>query len=289
MPTPRSHTHTRPIALETGVPASLAVSLAANEVVGRGQFATIDRGTGLAGLTDGTMPGRACAGMGDLTHYSSSSPVDGLATAILTQRWIAGLVPGDELGPADFAVPFWIADESTPGKLSNLGGNNRSIGGLAFGVDAQGELVVWVGPVAWLLARAAHQLDRTVGASYRLADGAANAATAETIMDRDPVHGTVTGIEFLGAAVVGSDVDNALITISKRDGAGGAPVTLATYLTAPTGGQGAISAFQPAAFALSGVAGALDLLETDVLTVTVSKGGAGQTLNGLVRVVQRVE
>ncbi len=292
MPTAAQNAAPEFIHESTGLPPVVpARPLAANAQAGFGQFVTVDPATGLAALNDGATPGQIGAGIAHPSKMSDVSSVAGSAYIRLSQRWVEGLPASEEAGDgftdADFGRTFFIADENTPGKLSNFGGDNRSIGGVVFGIGPDGNPVLWVGPVAWLLGRAAHSLDAFVGGSFEVADGAANATIAERAIVRQPVHGVVTAIEFIGAAVTADDTNNATITISKRDGAGGAPVVVGTYSTDPDD-EGAITAFTPAAFTLSGVAGALNLLETDILTVTVAKGGSGQTLTGAIRVIQKV-
>jgi hypothetical protein len=121
-------------------------------------------------------------------------------------------------------------------------------------------------------------------AEHSFADAAANTATAERAVIRPKVKGTVTRIEYIGAAVVQDDTDYTVITASARDGAGGNARTLGTFSTKLTGGTGAISALQPAVFTL-GTASDLPLLETDIVTVTAAKTGAGKALTGALRVL----
>lgn len=294
MPTPVVVGGWEPISDHNPIPAFLFRKLAAAAQGGRGQFMTVDPATGYAQLNDGTVPNQIAAGQPDYAELSDTSATAGLAEVRLSERWFTGLLAsttgGDGFTDADFGVPFYIASEQVLGKLSNSGGNNRSLGGLVFGTNSvDGTPVAWTGVIAHMLARMVRVVTDYEGASHSLADAAANTATAETVIRRARQHGVVTGVTFTGnAAIAASDTDNAVITISKRDGAGGGAVTVATYSTAVTGGQGAISAFVPAAFALSGTAVALNLLETDVITITVTKGGAGKQLNGTVRVLQKV-
>ena len=111
--------------------------------------------------------------------------------------------------------------------------------------------------------------------------------TAERAIPSSKIHGLVSAIQFVGAAVAADNTDYVTITVSKRDGAGGAAVVLGTY-DSRAANQGAVTAFVPAAFSLSAVAGALNVLETDIITLTVAKGGAGKTLTGAFRVITKV-
>lgn len=281
----------RPVDQNAAIPASLNCPLAASAQVGRGQFATVSLSTGYAALNDGATPNQACAGFGDPSVLSDVSSSAGEARVRLSQRWTKGLPASTESNDgftdADFAAPFWIANENTPGKLTNLSGDNRSLGGLVMGLDTDGNPILFAGPIGWTLGRAAHALDRVVGASHQIADAAANTATTERPIVRTPVHGPVTGIDFTGAAVAADDTDYVTATVSKRDGAGGAAVVLGTY-DSRAANEGAITALVPAAFTLSAVAGALNLLETDIVTITIVKGGSGKVLTGAFRLVQKV-
>jgi hypothetical protein len=274
------------------IPGFLWRYLAASAQVGKGQFATVDPATGLAALNDGTVPNQIAGGQPDYSELSDTSATAGKAAVRLSERHFYGLAAstsgGDGFTDADFGVPFYIAGEQTLGKLSNSGGNNRSLGGLVFGINSvDGTPYAWTGVIAHLLARMTRVVTDFEGASYRFADAAANTATAETAMGRQKQHGVVTGVQFIGAAAAADNTDFDTITVSKRDGAGGAAVVVATYITRAAD-QGAITAFVPAVFLLSVVAGALNLLETDVLTVTATKAGAGKTLTGVVRVLMKV-
>lgn len=273
----------RPVNEHDAIPAFLNRPLAANEQIGRGQFATVDLATGFAALNDGTVPGQASAGVGDPSTLSDVSTFAGSARVRLSQRHMksipASTLGGDSFAESDFGKAFWIADENTPGKLTNQGGNNRSLGGLVFGLDTDGEPILWTGPVAWLLARWAHQADRAALGSYQhIGDTLAADTQAETIINRPFLaHGVIDSVRFVPtAALTANDTNNALITISKRDGAGGAAVVVATILTDVASGSWV--AFTPKDMVLSVVAGALNILETDVLTLTVAKNGSGVAL-----------
>jgi hypothetical protein len=278
----------------TAIPAFLSRFLAANAQAGKGQFATVDPATGYAALNDGTVPNQVAAGQPDYSELSDVSTVAGKAEVRLSERWFYGLaastISADGFTDADFGVPFYIATENTLGKKSNDTGSNRSLGGLVFGINTiDGTPYAWTGIVAHLLARATRVTTDFEAAGHSFADAAANTATAERAISRTKQHGVVTAVQFTGAAVAADGTDYDVITVSKRDGAGGAAVVIATYDTrAPTTGQGAITAFVPANFLLSVVAGALNLLETDIITIAAAKNGAGKVLTGTVRVIQKV-
>lgn len=279
-----------PIGENNAIPGALSRPAKASSKAGRGQFCTVDPSDGMASLNGGATPGQISCGVADVAFISDESSVAGNAVIRLTQRHSKGLPAstesGDGFSQADYCAPFFIADENTPGKLSNFGGSNRSFGGLVFGVDERSNPLLWAGPVASCIARAVHVIENLVGASYQVADASASAATAETAIARTPVHGVVTAIEFTGAAAAAHASNFATVTLSKRDGAGGAAVVLGVFST-ETGEEGSITAFTPAAFTLSVVAGALNLLETDIVTATIAKAASGVVLTGSIRLVQK--
>lgn len=282
-----------PVSDHNAIPAWLSRPLAASEQVGKGQFTTVSLSTGYAILNDGTTPLQVSAGNGDYAELSDTSATAGLAKVRVSERWFYGLaastIANDSFTDADFGVPFWIKDENTLGKLSNYSTSNRSLGGLVFGLAFDGTPLAWSGPIASLLGRATLVTSGMIGGSYALADAAASTTTAERGIHREKLHGVVTAVEFVGAAVAADNTDYVTITVAKRSlsDAYAAATTIATY-DSRAANQGAISDFTPASFSLSAVAGALNLLETDTLTITVAKGGSGKTLTGSVRVIQKV-
>lgn len=237
----------------------------------------------------GDVVGLISAGFADADQEGSA--IAAAASVVARQQFVTGFANGtstDALGAADFAIPAWAADNATVGKLSNSGGVNRSIAGLAMGLDEETGLPVFLpGPIGWLLARAAHVMDEFVGASLQISDAAASTTTAERPIARKKAHGTVSSIQLVGLAIAADNSDYITVTVAKRDGAGGGAVTLGTY-DSRAANQGAVTAFVPAEFSLSAVAGALDLLETDIVTVTVAKGGSGKQIIGEIRVIQKV-
>ncbi len=266
----------------TQLPPGGTLPLAANEKGGQGQLLAFNA-SGYVFLIDGTIPGVVAAGVGWPGKISESSPVDktayisvwtgfGAHTPVSTES-------GDDFTAADQCVPAWGADENTLGKKSNLSGTNRPLMGIVFGVNDDNKPRSWIGPVAQAIARALLICNAYPLASFGISDAAASTATAERNIRRPKAHGTVTDITFTGAAIAADNTDYITVTIAKRDGAGGAAVTLGTY-DSRAANQGAITAFVPASFALSAVAGALFLLETDVVTITIVKGGSGKVLTG---------
>ncbi len=271
-----------PHGTDTQLSPNACVKLQASQQVGQGQLMTFDA-SGNAALNDGTVPGLIGAGVGFPGKLSDTSTTAGYA---VTGAWwgfgsmVFSTLSGDTFTAADAGgVPAFIATENTIGRKSNVSGSNRSIAGMVYGLNEDGTARFWGGPMACAIARMVLQTNATMLAAYSIADAAASTATAERTIRRPKVKGTVADITFTGAAIVADNTDYVTVTISKRDGAGGAAVVLGTF-DSRAANQGAVTAFTPASFLLSVVAGALFLLETDIVTITVVKGGAGKSITG---------
>ncbi len=290
MPTAEVNGSFKPVGGEAAVQSSAERPLAASAQAGRGQFLTADPATGRASLNDGTVPNQVGVGIAYPSVLSDTSTTAGAAKVRVWQGEARGIasstIAADSFADTDLGIPFFIADEAVPGKKSNHSGSNRSLGGLVLGLF-DGAPVLFSGLVAWLIARATLIADNKVGAWLHVADAAASTAIAEQAIEREKLHGVVTSVQFTGAAIAADNTDYITVTVAKRDGAGGAATTIATY-DSRAANQGAITAFVPAAFALSAVAGALNVLETDIITVTTVKGGSGKVITGSIRVLQRV-
>lgn len=277
----------RPVGEDDAIPCFTHRKLVASAQAGRGQFVTVSPATGLAALNDGTVPGQVSAGTADVSNLSDTDTGSGTAMVRLSQRWIKGLpastVSLDGFADTDYAVPFWIANENTPGKLSNSAGSNRSMGGLVFGLADDGNPILWDGPVAWLLARGAHVADNEsagnvgypVDASATTDVGSTTVATAALIMPRSKRHGVITSIEIIpSAALAATSGNDRTITIWKLDSLGvAAAVSVGTFKTTT-----ALVAQTVAPFTLSAVAGALNLLETDILAYSTVHASAGAVI-----------
>lgn len=263
--------------------ANVPMQASAAPLAGQGQLLFLDA-SGNANVGDGITPGLISAGVVHIDKLCASNPVAGLAKA--RAWWGFGGMPfsllvGDGFTAADIGgVPAFDAGGNSIGRKSNVSGSNRSIAGMVYGLNDDGLARFWSGPIAQAIARFILSANNYPMATIGIADASASTATAEkSVSHRPKVHGPVTDISFTGAAVTASNTDYAIVTFTKRDVTGANPVVLGTYDTRITG-QGTIAAFVPAAFSLSAVAGALNLLESDGVTITVTKGGAGQVLTG---------
>jgi hypothetical protein len=279
------------------IPGYFTRFLGAAAQVGRGQFVTVAPATGYASLADGTVPLQISGGIGDFSELSDTSATAGLAMARLSDRMVSGLLAStssnDGFTDADFGVPFYCKDENTRGKLSNLAGSNRSLGGLVFGLaiedGASPTPLLWTGPVAHLLARATLITQAFVGGWFaHVVDAMASTTTAEKTMYRAPVHGVVTAVRITSMGTIAADnTDYVTINVYKADGAAGTHVLVASW-DSRAANQNGMAAGIPESFALSAVAGAINLLETDILTYEVTKGGAGKIVPvSTIEVVQK--
>jgi hypothetical protein len=225
--------------------------------------------------------------------------VDGAAEATLYQQWLIGFyqstIANDAFVDTDYGAVAWFLDNQTIGKLSNSAGQNRSMAGIFLGIDPeQSKPEIAIGPMYTLLARATHHAANAGGGSlYKVVDAAAGTDTvntlAEALVPRAKLHGTITAVEFVidGATLAASGVtDFTTLTLWKRDGAVGAAVSVATITTKTI----AFTQWTAVTFTLSAVAGAKDLLETDLLTLVKTHGGAGAVVpSGFLRVIEQVQ
>lgn len=255
-------------------------------VGGQGQILVFNA-SGDMQAASGSVPGLVPAGR----VYEKLTPVgasDGAALGRVFQGFGSGdpasTTANDSFTKADVCAPCFAKDASTLGKLSNYSGSVRPLVGLVCGVDDMGNPYSWVGPIAHAVARGVLIANAFALASHAIADAAASTATAERSVSLRPrVKGVINSVSYNGSALVVGDTDYVTISIAKRDGAGGGATVLATY-DSRAAGNGAATAFVPKEFTLSAVAGALYLLETDIVTITVVKGGAGQVLTGSILV-----
>lgn len=276
-----------PLADEGG----LKFSLAANVVPFRNWFLTISPTTGYMSQALANVPGQIAAGFAD--RDSDGSTTAGRAAMIGRWSFVSGFTnstgASDSILSTDVAVPFWFVDNQTVGKLSNLAGSNRTLGGIALGIDedpVNGDTpIIWCNPVAQLLARATLVSNAIVLASHNYAvDAGAATDLTETIFNvaRAKLHGTITSIEFIANATLAATggTDFKTLTVTKYAADGTTPVVVGTMTTVLV-----TTKWVAKAFALSAVAGALDILEGDIFTIQNSHGGTGAvTPAGVLRV-----
>ncbi len=249
--------------------------------IGEGQSAFFDATTGKVALNDGATPHLVCAGVGAdrLTGTGSSVRLwTGYGTG---QPSITGA--GDAIGAGDQLVPVFDSGNGVPGKLSNLSGSDRSFMGLNLGLNDLGYPIIWAGPVASAVGRSVHQLNNAsagqvaypVDGGATVDFGSTSAATAAIIIPRSKTHGVITSIEIIPSAALSATSGNdRTITIWKLDTLGGAsPVSVGTFVTTT-----ALVAQTRALFTLSAVAGALNLLETDILAYSTVHASSGAVI-----------
>jgi hypothetical protein len=278
----------QPMGEQTGMPGQLSFPLKASAQVGKLQFILIDPTSGMAFLADDATPGQIAGGFGFPDELSETADDDGDAIARCSQRWAVATpstVVGDGFSEADVAVPFYVADGNTPGKLSHNGSKNRSLGGLVIGLAQEGQTPVriWPGPIAQLLARAALAVNAaSAGLVAYPADGGAtndigstSSATSSLMIPRTKTHGVITSIEIVPSASLSATSGNdRTITVWKVDTLGVAsPVSVGTFTTTT-----ALVAQTAAAFTLTATAADLNLLETDMLTYSTVHASAGAVI-----------
>jgi len=275
------------------LPATIARPLPASSVVGRGQFTTVSASTGYAALNDGTVPNQLAGGIGYPNELSDVSSVAGAAAVQLWEGWGYGLPASTEsndgFANSDFGVPFYIANENTPGALSNFSGSNRSLGGLVFGLAPDGTPYFWTGAVAALVAKGVAAASAVTAGSHNYAvDAGAGTDLTEVIFNGPPakLHGRITGVDYIPNATLGVDGSNyKTLTVTKYDANGANGVVVGTLSTA----AGFATKWKTYAFTLSATSANLDKLEGDVFTIQNAHTGSGSvTPAGQIRVTMKV-
>jgi hypothetical protein len=221
----------------------------------------------------------AATGLIPLGQADADTPIAGAASGdaetVALGQWFAGYRnssgAGDTFVDADFGKVAWCVDNQTMGKLDGA----RSMLGLFMGMTGtnKDEPRLWTGVAGYVAARATHLANQApIGLFVYPVDAGAGTALAETIIPRAQLHGTVTGFRYIPSATLAADATNyKTITISKRTAAApGTAVVLAT-LTSVLG----FTEWTPRAFTLSAVAGVLDLLPTDIITIKNAYAASG--------------
>jgi len=280
---------------EGGTPLPFQIRRPLAQDCARGQLLQINS-AGNAVRCDGVTPNLKAFGPADRDQLAGTDPTDAAMAAWqnFVSQYLPSTIAND--GPTDTSIAqvVWGVDTKTVGLLSNYNGDNRSMIGLVYGFDGDNvpTPLIWSGLVAWCVARGVHIADHKSRAWYSIADASASTATTERVIPGESLHGQITAITFTGAAVAADPTDYATITIAKRGSADAyaSATTIGTYDTRATPtGQGAITAFTPASFSLSVVAGALNVLEDDIITITVTKAASGKTLTGAFNVQMKVQ
>lgn len=282
----------KPAGTDDPIPYAFLHPLKASVAPFRHWLMGVDRATGfavaqVAGVTD-------LVSLGFSDRDDAAGSADGGAKMIARQQVVSGFSNGtstDAITATEYAVACWAADNQTVGKLAVVGGVNRSLVGVAFGLDPDNNLpLFYPGPIGWLLGRGAHMADAALAGIFpKVIDAGAATDLAESMIPRQaPLHGKVSAafLDISGTTLAASGVtDFKTLIISKRDGIGGAAVVVATVDTKTI----AFTQWTSVPFVVSGVAGAANLLETDLLTIQETHGGAGAIIPaGALRVVMKV-
>jgi len=274
-----------PMAGETQIPAGLTATVTADSA--EGEILVFDS-NGDAAPSDGSETGAIVAGVA----YPSRTVLDGGQVKIWNGFGVADQETGagESFDAGDRCEVAYVATSTTIAKKAADTGVGRPFGGLVFGVNELGLPLAWLGEIPALLARAKVAIENKLFGWYaHPVDGAANTTTAEKTIVREPVQGIVTAIYFESMGTLAADnTDYVTISVYKADGAGGTHALLGTY-DSRAAEQGALAAGVPVAFELSAVAGALNLLSTDILTYAVAKAGSGKVVPvGTLRVLGKV-
>ena len=234
------------------------------------------------GVSIGSAAGLVSLGVSDRDEDLSTTA--GLAKVLAFNQVVSGYATGtsaDALTDTDFAAVAWGKDNQTIAKLSNSGGTNRSMAGVAFGLDPDNATpAVWVGPVAWCVARGVHAADRNfagtvaypVDAGATTDIGSTSVATAALMIPRPARHGVLTGVRIIPSAALSATSGNdRTITIWKIDTLGvAAAVSVATFTTTTP-----LLAQTAAAFTLTATVANLQMLETDILAYSTVHAASG--------------
>lgn len=284
--TPSSFTPFYPEGNGTAIPPGATVPLQASAQIGYGQIATFDA-SGNAALNDGTVGYVIAAGVGYSAKLSDTNTTAGVAKN--AQWWGFGGMPnattgGDGVVAADIGgVPLFGADAQTVGKLAVSGGNDRSFFGLGFGLNADGLVRCFGGPIGQLLARLLHAANAESAGNLAYAvDGSASTDIASSanpyMIPRAARRGKILSIEIIPSASLSATSGNdAILTIVKVDTTGGVALasspTVGTFTTTT-----ALVAGQPTKFTLSGTAANLLLRTTDILAFYRTHNGTGAVI-----------
>lgn len=259
-------------------PVSLLFKCAASQTFYQGYIATASPSTGYVSINSGSTVSQIPAGVMVPPQTVQSSTVAGAAALDLDQRPYWGIpystTSNDGFTGADIGTPFFLSSYDTPGKLSSLAGVKRQLGGITLGLDplGKGTPVLWTGPVGWMLARSQLLSGATsiAGDSFALT---ANTTRAEATIRRGAkVPAQVTQVRIIAdAGFTSHDTNYWTITVAKRTAAApGTAVTVAsaTLQTVSGGGIGTLTAWLPCDVTLTSTVADLQLLDTDILTVT---------------------
>lgn len=278
------------------LPYEMRRKLAASVGPEQGNLLMLDTTNKYIVLTSGTVPN--CISFGFAERDQDSSSTAGNAAMAAWTTFVSGYqnstIANDALADTDVGVVAWGAGVSTFGKLSNSSGN-RSMMGLAFGFDAEvtPSPIVWIGPVAWCVARGVHMADNDAITHSYAADATASTdlgtASDPLLLTSRKLHSRITSIEIIPSADLAATggTNYRIITVYKID-------TL-TNVVGPVVGTfdsrtQALAKRTPTQFTLSSTSTDLDMLETDVLGFASLHTASGATIpQSVIRINRKVQ
>ncbi len=272
-------------------PAGAEVGMAANEAPSEHDIILLNAsGYGVVG--DGSQINLRSAGLMSPDKRSAASTSNG-GNVVRVWDGFGERMPQKSADPFalnDVCVPGYISAAKEIAKSASASGLGRSIAGLVLSLARNGtDVITWLGPIGQLLARASLLADYFRFAGYEIQDAAATTTIAERVIGIVKTPGVVTAVSLTGAVVAADNSDYATGTIAKRGAADAyaAATTIATMDTRAAG-TGAITAFTPYAWALSGTAANLRLIPGDIITLVTTKANSGKTLTGSIDVYGKV-
>lgn len=251
-----------------------------------GQAVYFDGSANVA-LDDGTHAGLLAAGVCD----DKEAPVSSIAAANSIRVWQGFIslplngTSSNAILSTSIGVAAFDAGNGVPGVLSNDGTNDRPFMGLSMGLDELGYPVLWVGPIASIVARAAHSATNDSGGLYAYeVDASASTdqgslsgsalATIGFVIPRPKRREIITSIEIIPSAALSASglTDYRRIKIWKVDTTGSVAIASSPLVGTFTTETQALVAGQPTAFTLGT---ALTLRETDILVGTSVHANSG--------------
>lgn len=247
------------------MPSKLSIPVKALTKIYAGSIVAVEAGYAIPGTI---ATGLWCVGKAEADVDNSAGASGDLSVTVLLGAFrFENSTAGDLIAQADIGKLCYLKDDQTVALTSNSG--TRSPAGMIIAVETAGVFVLMGVHNPTQLAEPPTRM-----ASYTKAvDAAASTTLAELVIERVPSASTVIGVYFApSAALTADDTNYATLTVSQRDGIGGAAASVAAKTTKITGGSGDWTAFVPVSL---GTLTNASLIAGSVLTLTIAKAGTG--------------